>query len=106
MSNQKAERNTRAEKGLILAGQSHVKKILPRTTTAQLYKVLSESSDTRYNVIEDANGVVTCDCEDFKRRNETCKHIWAVIFTDTQLPEDLKAYARMLSKEKVDISNI
>lgn len=95
MSNQNVERNIRAEKGLILAGQSHVRKILPRTTNVQLYKVLSEKeADTWYNVIENADGDITCDCEDFKRRNDVCKHQWAVIFSETQRPEDLKAYDR------------
>jgi len=86
--------NHRAEKGLILAGQSHVHKITPRTTAAQLYKVLSEKNkDTWYNVIEKSSGEVTCDCEDFKQRNSICKHQWAVIFSETQTSDDLKAYA-------------
>jgi len=96
MSNQKEvkENNSRAEKGLVLAGQSHVRKIEPRTTKAQLYKVLSEKGkDTWYNVIEDSHGELTCDCEDFKQRKSVCKHQWAVIFTETQSPDDLKAYA-------------
>jgi uncharacterized Zn finger protein len=77
-----AERNTRAEKGLILATHSQVRKILPRTTAAQLYKVHSETKDIEYSVIEESCGNVTCDCPDFQRRNATCKHIWAVVFAD------------------------
>lgn len=102
MSNQKLERNTRAEKGLILAGQSHVRKILPRTTKAQLYKVLSEKGkDNWYNVVEQADGDITCDCEDFKRRNEICKHQWAVIFSETQRLEDLKDYVHIRTGVKL-----
>lgn len=79
------ERNERAEKGLILASQSHVKKIEPRTTAAQLYKVLSERKDTWYSVIEHSDGQITCDCPDFERRNTVCKHQWAVIFSEVGL---------------------
>jgi hypothetical protein len=95
MSNQKEvkETNTRAEKGLVLAGLSHVRKIEPRTTKAQLYKVLSEKTAIQYNVIEHSNGELTCDCQDFKQRQTVCKHQWAVIFTETQDANDLKAYA-------------
>lgn len=73
--------NTRSEKGLYLAAQGHVRKIVPSTTRAQLYKVRSETDrDILYSVIQKSTGEVSCDCEDYMRRGVTCKHIYAVAF--------------------------
>ena len=79
---QEQKMDPRANSGLYLASHGHVRKIEPRTTAAQLYKVRSQSNkDIVYSVLCKSNGEISCDCEDFKRRGVTCKHIYAVAFT-------------------------
>lgn len=80
----------RAKKGQVLAALGHVRKIEPRTTSAQLYKVRSESNrDTLYSVIQKSSGETICDCQDFIRRGLYCKHIFAVAFSlRPKLPEE------------------
>lgn len=74
---------TRYERGMLMAATARIRKIRPRTTKAQLWKVESErTKGVYYNVIEKSNGDVTCDCPDFLHREETCKHIYAVIIRE------------------------
>ena len=81
--------NNRVQKGLYLAKKGHVRRIKPSTTTATLWKVKSESSDILYSVVQRADGTTTCDCKDFANRGhiETCKHIWAVVYSEISMEE-------------------
>lgn len=94
------EENNRANKGLVLAGRSLVRKIEPQTTGATLYKVRSERGDNEYSVIVHTDGSLTCECLDFVHRNATCKHIYAVVFSDQM---GFTVISRR-KPEKIDIS--
>lgn len=79
-------KQTRYERGQALATlkPSPIRKILPRTTKAQLWKVQSQShKEIEYNVIFN-NDELTCDCKDFELHHETdlCKHIYAVLISE------------------------
>lgn len=77
--------NVRAEKGRKLSSSGFVRKIEPRTTAAQLYKVRSETNgEIFYSVIKKESGEYICECPDFQRRTIMCKHIYACIFSDTE----------------------
>lgn len=77
--------NKRYGRGWVLAASAHIRKVSPRTTQAQLWKVQSERlKDTYYNVILKSDGELMCDCPDYEHRQpELCKHIWAVIILET-----------------------
>lgn len=71
---------SRYGRGWVLAATSHIRKVSPRTTGAQLWKVESEShKDTYYSVVLKSDGTMMCDCPDYEHRQEMCKHCWAVI---------------------------
>ena len=98
----KAQENTRASKGLIMAGKSFVRKIEPQTTGATLYKVKSENPRIgEYRVVVHTNGEVSCDCPDYLHRNATCKHIYAVVFSDQM---GFTIVSRTRHTEKVDLT--
>jgi SWIM zinc finger len=74
---------SRYGRGWILAATAHIRKI-PRTTKAQLWKIESERfKDQYYNVVEKADGGMTCDCPDFEHTQQPCKHIFCVIIWET-----------------------
>lgn len=76
--------NTRYGRGVVLATTGHIRKVHPSTTSAQLWKVESERlQGTYYSVIEKSDGSVTCDCPDYENRQEVCKHIYAVIVSES-----------------------
>jgi uncharacterized Zn finger protein len=78
--------NMRFVKGLELAAGGNVRKIVPSTTSATLYKVQSEKNpETEYSVVVEKSGSIFCDCPDFSRRNITCKHIYAVISKEVDI---------------------
>jgi len=86
-------------RGLELAAHGNVRKIVPSTTSATLYKVQSQNRpNEEYNVVVLSSGEVTCDCPDFSRRNITCKHIYAVVCSDVSL--EIKIVAK--EEEKAD----
>ena len=73
---------SRYGRGWVLAATAHIRK-LPKTTQAQLWKIESQSVPGKYyNVIEKSNGDITCDCPDYDNRQDTCKHIFAVIIRE------------------------
>ena len=75
--------NMRIFRGMELAAQGHVRKIVPSTTSATLYKVKSgKREDVEYNVIIESSGKIYCDCIDYQHRRITCKHVYAVVATE------------------------
>lgn len=84
--NEESTVNMRFVRGMELAASGNVRKIVPSTTSAILYKVQSQNRpNEEYSVVVMATGEVTCDCPDFSRRNITCKHIYAVVCSDVSL---------------------
>jgi hypothetical protein len=77
--------NPRYAKGHIIAVSCRIRKVKPNTTTATMWKVESMSTPgLYYSVIMFKDGKVVCNCEDFKNREETCKHIYGVCLYETQ----------------------
>lgn len=73
--------DNRYGRGQVLAVASTIRKVVPRTTSAQLWKVESETVQNKfYGVLEKRDGSFLCDCPDFANRGKMCKHIFAVIF--------------------------
>jgi uncharacterized Zn finger protein len=78
--------NTRFGRGWVLAATSRIRRIEPRTTAAQLWKVESESTpNTFYDVLQKSDGETTCTCPDFEIRGQICKHIYAVVISESQI---------------------
>lgn len=76
--------NKRYGRGMVLAASARIRHIQPRTTSAHLWKVQSETfTDREYSVVLKDDGTMTCDCPDFEHRQETCKHMYAVIILET-----------------------
>ena len=87
--------NMRFVKGLELAASGNVRKIVPSTTSATLYKVQSQGNhEVEYDVIVFSSGEINCDCQDFQRRNITCKHIYAAVCSDVSLEVKVVATAK------------
>lgn len=94
--------NMRFVRGLELAAEGNVRKIVPSVTSATLYKVTSQKNhETEYSVVVEKSGNVFCDCPDFSRRNITCKHIYAVVCSDVSLEVKIVA----TEKEKVALGS-
>ena len=82
-------RRSRFARGWVLAATSRIKRIEPRTTAAQLWKVESESTPAMfYDVIQKSDGETFCTCPDYEFHNgETCKHIYAVVIYESQIQD-------------------
>ncbi|MGI0044757.1 MAG: SWIM zinc finger family protein, partial [Nitrososphaeraceae archaeon] len=76
---------SRFGRGWVLAASTRIRKVTPRTTKAQLWKVESETVKGKYySVVEKSDGFI-CDCLDFEHRQEMCKHCYAVMIYEAVL---------------------
>jgi uncharacterized Zn finger protein len=68
--------NSRFMRGQLVAKQCNVRKI----DQACFWKVQSQSNSMKeYNVVLRDEEGLSCDCEDYTRRQELCKHCYAVM---------------------------
>ncbi|MGH9953222.1 MAG: hypothetical protein ACRD5J_16515 [Nitrososphaeraceae archaeon] len=75
---------SRYGRGMVLAATAHIRKVTPRTTGAQLWKVESQTVPGKfYSVVEKSDGFL-CDCPDFEYRQgqEICKHCFTVMILE------------------------
>jgi hypothetical protein len=79
-----SEINPRYARGKVIAASCVIKKIKPSTTNATMWRVESQSNPSVfYTVVMFKDGKVVCNCQDYKSREETCKHIYAVCLYET-----------------------
>lgn len=85
--------DTRADKAEIIARSKSIRRI-----NDHLYKVKSQSGNSKYNVISTELGY-SCSCPDHTFRRVKCKHIQAVVI-------EIDECADCKSKEVSDITNL
>ena len=70
--------------GHIVAASCIIRKVVPSTTKATMWKVESQTEPgIFYSVVMFKDGKVVCTCKDFQHREENCKHIFGVCLYET-----------------------
>jgi putative transposase len=88
----------RMHKGIELVANGHVKPIDSST-----FSVKSETDDQKWYIIKWHRKLWECSCEDFKKHNRKCKHIYAVLqYLSLQ---DLQVGVRKTGSEKEPCPN-